>query len=73
MPIDPQWISADQAVMQDGINSAFRPDQIGNAQASWASNITIRDGKPQSRDYNLVQRALLPKGLVQAAGFFVLS
>ena len=64
------WIPADQAVMSDGINSAFRPDQIGNNQAAWASNLTIRDGKPQSRDYNLVQRALLPKGLVQAAGFF---
>jgi hypothetical protein len=65
-----RWISVDQAVLNDGVNSAFRPDQIGNAQAAWASNMTIRDGKPQSRDYNLVQRALLPKGLVQGAGYF---
>jgi hypothetical protein len=68
--MDQRWIAVDQAVMNDGINSAFRPDQIGNNQAAWASNITIRDGKPQSRDYNLVQRAILPKGLVQGAGFF---
>lgn len=68
--MDPRWISADQTVLADGINSAFRPDQIGNNQAAWASNITIRDGKPRSREYNLVQRAILPKGLVQGAGFF---
>ncbi len=68
--MDPSWIAADQTVLADGINSAFRPDQIGNNQAAWASNISIRDGKPRSREYNLVQRALLPKCLVQGAGFF---
>ena len=68
--MDQSWIAADQTVLADGINSAFRPDQIGNNQAAWASNISIRDGKPRSREYNLVQRALLPKGLVQGAGFF---
>jgi len=66
----PDWIPADQTVLNDGINSAFRPDQIGQAQAAWASNISIRDGKPRTRGFGLVQRAILPKGQVQGAGFF---
>lgn len=64
------WIAADQVVLNDGVNSAFRPDQIGNAQAAWASNIQVRDGKPQTRGFGLVQRCVLPKGQVQGAGFF---
>ena len=68
--ISPKWISVDQVVLNDGINSAFRPDQIGAAQAAWASNISIRDGKPQTRDYALIQRGFMPKGQVQGASFF---
>lgn len=68
--MDPSWLSASQTVLNDGINSAFRPDQIGVNQAAWASNITIRDGKARTRDYKLIQRATLPKGLVQGVGYF---
>lgn len=68
--MDNRWQSATQIVLNDGINSAFRPDQIGKAQAAWGSNITIRDGNPRTRDYAFVQRAILPKGLVQGAGYF---
>lgn len=64
------WISVDQVVLNDGINGAFRPDQIGNAQAAWASNLSITDGKPKSRGFGVVQRAILPKGQVQGIGFF---
>jgi len=64
------WRPQDQVVLNDGINSAFRPDQIGQAQAAWAANVTIRDGKPRTRDYKLVQRATLPKGLLQGWGFY---
>lgn len=64
------WISSEQVVLNDGINSAFRPDQIGASQASWAANITIRDGKAQTRSYKLIQRAILPHGVVQGAGYF---
>ena len=63
-------LAADQVVLNDGINSAFRPDQIGQNQASWAANVTIRDGKPRTRDYKLIQRATLPKGLVQGQKYF---
>jgi hypothetical protein len=68
--MDASWKPADQVVLNDGINSAFRPDQIGANQAAWASNVTIRDGKPRTRDYKLVQRATLPKGLVQGQSYF---
>ena len=68
--MDMSWRPQDQVVLNDGINSAFRPDQIGQAQAAWAANVTIRDGKPRTRDYKLVQRATLPKGLLQGWGFY---
>lgn len=68
--MDGNWISVDQVVLNDGINGAFRPDQIGNAQAAWASNLSITDGKPKTRAFSLVQRGILPKGRVQGAGFF---
>lgn len=64
------WIPQTQIVTNDGVNSSFRPDQIGAAQMAWASNVTIREGKPRTRAYKLVQRATLPKGLVQGAGYF---
>ena len=68
--MDASWKPQDQVVLNDGINSAFRPDQIGQNQAAWAANVTIRDGKPQTRAYKLIQRATLPKGLVQGQGYF---
>lgn len=37
---------------------------------AWAKNVTIRDGKPRTRSYKLVQRATLPAGLVQGGGYF---
>lgn len=68
--MDASWRPQDQVVLNDGINSAFRPDQIGQNQAAWALNATIREGKPRTRDYKLVQRATLPKGLLQCSGYF---
>jgi hypothetical protein len=64
------WPSITQVVGNDGVNSSFRPDQIGSAQFAWAKNVTIRDGKPRTRSYKLVQRATLPKGLVQGGNYF---
>jgi hypothetical protein len=68
--MDDSWRPQDQVVLNDGINSGFRPDQIGQNQAAWAQNVTIRDGKPRTRDYKFVQRATLPKGLLQGWGFY---
>lgn len=68
--MDKTWISAQQVVLNDGMNSAFKPDQIGQNQAAWGLNATIRDGKAKTRDYKLVQRATMPKGLVQGVGYF---
>lgn len=59
-----------QVVVKDGVNSGLTPDQIGLQQMAWAENTTIRDGKARTRTYKLVQRATLPKGLVQGAGYF---
>lgn len=64
------WASITQVVANEGVNSAFRPDQIGASQLAWASNVTIRNGKPQTRTYKFIQRAVLPTGLVQGAGYF---
>jgi hypothetical protein len=63
------WIGATQGLAIDGVNSAVRPDLIGPNQVSWAMNATVRDGKPRTRTA-LVQRAFLPNGRVQGAGFF---
>lgn len=71
--MDKTWISAQQVVLNDGINSAFRPDQIGQNQAAWAGNATIRDGKARTRDYKLIQVATMPKGLVQGVEYFSLD
>jgi hypothetical protein len=68
--METDWIKAEQVVLNDGINSGFRPDQIGNAQAAWGYNISVRNGKPKTRGFSLVQRATLPKGIVQGAGYF---
>ena len=68
--MESDWISTEQVVVNDGVNTAFRPDQIGSAQMAWASNLQIRNGKPQTRGFGIVQRAILPKGQVQGAGFF---
>lgn len=64
------WISATQVIVKDGVNSGFTPDQIGVSQMAWAENVTIRNGKQKTRTYKLVQRAVLPKGLVQGGGYF---
>lgn len=64
------WIPVTQVVTNEGVNSSFRPDQIGAAQMAWAKNITIRDGKPRTRTYKFIQRGLLPTGMVQGAGYF---
>lgn len=63
------WIGATQGLAIDGVNSAVRPDLIGQNQIAWALNATVRDGKPRTRTA-LVQRAFLPNGRVQGAGFF---
>jgi hypothetical protein len=44
--------------------------QVIVKEMAWAENVTIRNGKPRTREYKLVQRALLPKGLVQGSGYF---
>ena len=68
--MDSTWIKAEQIVVNDGVNSGFRPDQIGNAQVAWGFNMAVRNGKPQTRGFAFVQRAILPKGLVQGASYF---
>ncbi len=64
------WIPSTQTVVNDGVNTNLTPDQIGSAQTAWSANATIRDGKLRTRSYKLVQRATMPKGLVQGAGYF---
>lgn len=68
--MDQSWIKAEQVGLNDGINSGFRADQIGVNQAAWGSNIAVRNAKPKTRGYGLVQRAMMPKGLVQGTGYF---
>lgn len=68
--MDKSWLAAIQVVVKDGVNSGLTPDLIGQQQMAWAENITIRDGKARGRTYKLVQRATMPKGLVQGAGYF---
>jgi hypothetical protein len=63
------WIGATQGIAIDGVNSAVRPDLIQSTQLAWAMNATVRDGKPRTRPA-LHQRAFLPEGRVQGAGFF---
>jgi len=68
--MDTAWIKAEQLSVQDGANSGFRPDQIGTNQIAWGFNMAVRNGKPHTRGFGLVQRAVLPKGIVQGAGYF---
>jgi hypothetical protein len=63
------WLGATQGLCLDGVNSAVRPDLIQPSQLAWAMNATVRDGKPRTRPA-LVQRAFLPDGRVQGAGYF---
>ena len=70
MPNTQEWLPAQQMVVNDGVNTAFRPDQIGTAQMAWGQNVTIRDGKPRTRTFKIVQRAVLPKGMVQGGSYF---
>ncbi len=64
------WKYVQQVVTNEGVNSNYRPDQIGAGQMAWAKNVTIREGKPRTRSYKFIQRAILPKGLVQGGGYF---
>lgn len=63
-------IESIQEVVSDGVNTAFRPNKIGPYQLSWAANLSVRDSSPQTRGNALIQRAVLPKGRVQGAGYF---
>lgn len=63
------WIGSTQGICIDGVNSAVRPDLIGQAQLAWGFNLTVRDGKPRTRP-RLIERLVLPEGRVQGAGFF---
>ncbi len=64
-----QEFNAFQGICLDGVNSAVRPDLIGENQVAWMMNGTVRNGKPRTRP-RLIQRALLPQGRVQGAGYF---
>lgn len=63
------WLQETQGICTSGVNSAVRPDLIGQDQIVWGTNMTTRDGKPRTRS-GLVQRMLLPAGKVQGAGYF---
>lgn len=52
-----------------GVNSSVAPDLIGNDQAAWLLNATVRGGKPASRP-SIRGLGFLPSGIVQGAGFF---
>ncbi len=69
VPNDDHILSV-QDVVSDGVNTAFRPNKIGPYQLSWASNVSVRDSSAKSRGNALIQRAVLPKGRVQGAGYF---
>ena len=64
-----EWIGTTQGICIDGVNSAVRPDMIGQSQIAWGLNATVREGKPRTRT-GIVQRLLLPDGRVQGAGYF---
>lgn len=63
-------ISQTQEIVAEGVNSAFRPNNISAYQMAWGSNVSVRDGAPKTRGNRIVQRGILPKGLVQGAGYF---
>jgi hypothetical protein len=67
MPLD--WTGQTQGLCIDGVNSAVRPDLIGQNQLAWMTNGSVRDGKPRTR-IGLAQRLILPAGKFQGAGFF---
>lgn len=63
------WVRNTQGICIDGVNTAVRPDLIGENQIAWMTNGTVRNGKPQTR-IGLVQRLILPDGRFQGAGFY---
>src|SRR5689334_10230037 len=63
------WLQDTQGLCIAGVNTATRPDLIGNDQIVWGTNMTVRDGKPRTRSA-LVQRSVLPPGRVQGLGYF---
>lgn len=67
MPND--WVPVSQGLCIDGVNSSIRPDLIGENQVAWGVNMTVRDGKARTRN-GFVQRAILPAGRFQGAGFY---
>lgn len=67
MPND--WSQATQGLCIDGVNSAVRPDLIGQNQVAWMINGTVRDGKPRTR-IGMRQVLILPDGKFQGSGFY---
>jgi hypothetical protein len=64
------WIPQMQEVCADGVNTANRPNRIGQYQLAWGGNISVRETAVKSRGNVLIQRATLPKGRVQGVGYF---
>lgn len=64
------WIQTMQEVFVDGVNTANRPNRIGQYQLPWLANGSVRDTAVKSRGNALVQRTTLPKGRVQGHGYF---
>ncbi len=67
MPND--WQQVSQGLCIEGVNSAVRPDLIGQNQVAWMINGTVRDGKPRTR-IGLKQVLILPNGKFQGTGFY---
>lgn len=59
-----------QEICSDGVNTAVRPNRIGQFQLAWGGNISVRDSAAHTRKNVLIQRATLPKGRVQGTGYF---
>lgn len=66
----PEWLEQTQEICADGVNTAVRPNRIGQHQLAWGGNISVRDSAAHSRGAVLVQRTTLPKGRLQGAGYF---
>lgn len=66
------WIGPEtQGLCIAGVNTAVRPDLIEGNQIVWGTNMQVRDGKPRTRGA-FVQRAVLPTGIIQGAGYYSL-
>lgn len=64
------WLQQTQSVITDGVSTAVRPDNLPVTQLAWGGNLALRSGDIRSRNNNFIQRATLPKGRVQGAGYF---